>query len=51
MMTLHSRAVTATLLVTALLLFLAGCKGGAINDNSLTHDVELSGRASMDGKR
>jgi hypothetical protein len=35
MMTLHSRAVTATLLVTALLLFLAGCKGGAINDNSL----------------
>ena len=35
MVTLHSRAVNATLLVTALLLILAGCKGGAINDNSL----------------
>ena len=35
MVTLHSRAVDATLLVTALLLILAGCKGSAINGNSL----------------
>jgi hypothetical protein len=35
MLTSHSQAVKAAPFATAMILILAGCKGGAINDNSL----------------